>query len=219
MDRRSAGEEGEAVTAGPFKELELTIKVRNNRLKQRRMELGLNQREFCERARIGNVSSYCSLESMRDGPFRKNGEPRDIVKKLMEFHGLAFEELFPDAVLAVENSVSTVRLDGAEIALLLDSDANKMRALLPSDVAEDRELRDTVGQALAQLRKERPRSVQAIRERYGFGGKKEKTYEQIGTVLDVTVERARQIEQRGLNVLRGQRFQKKLLAALKGSSQ
>ena len=60
------------------------------------------------------------------------------------------------------------------------------------------------------LKAENPRQARVLALRYGLFGEDEHTLDEIGRELDVTRERARQIESRALRVLRSRRFRTQL---------
>ena len=64
---------------------------------------------------------------------------------------------------------------------------------------EDAVFREEMDHILDELK---PREQQVIRERYGFSDNREKTLEEVGSMLGVTRERVRQIESKALKKLR-----------------
>jgi len=182
------------------KELELTLRVRNNRLKERREALGMSQPELANAASV-SLTAYRELEALRRSP-RRQGDGcwrwRDIALQLARFHCVEPEELFPPAVLAVERPVASRRLNGDDIYPLLS--AHQERLLEGPEAALDRaELREQIRRALATLP---PRDAEALRLRFGLDDGVERTLEEVGVALDVMRERARQLEARALRKLR-----------------
>ncbi len=183
-----------------MKELELTLRVRNNRLKERRDALGMTQAELADAAGV-SLSAYQELEGLRrsaqvsgDGCCRW----RDIALQLARFHCVEPAELFPPSVLTINTPVATRRINGDDLFPLLSQ--HQERLLEGPDVAHDRdELREQVRLALASLR---PREAEVLRQRFGLDGGEERTLEQVGAALEVGPERIRQIEAGALRRLR-----------------
>ena len=183
-----------------MKELELTLRVRNNRLKERREQLGMNQSDFASAAGV-SLSAYRELEGLRRSPrVQRNGwwRWRDIALQLARFHCVEPDELFPPAVLSVDTPVASRRINGDDLFPLLS--AHQERLLEGPDGAHERaELREQVDRALATLP---PRDAEVLRLRYGLDDGGERTLDQIGEVFDIQRERVRQIQLRAIRTLR-----------------
>lgn len=183
-----------------MKEVEITIRVRNNRLKERREALGMTQAEFATAAGV-SVCAYQQLEGLRRSP-QVHGDAcwrwREIALQLARFHCVGPEELFPPAVLAVETPVASRRVNGDDLFPLLT--AHQERLLEGPDVEyEMAELREQLQHALAGLR---PREAEVLRLRFGLDDGEGRTLDQVGATLEVGPERVRQIEARALRRLR-----------------
>ena len=171
-----------------MKELEVTLRVRNNRLKERRTELGLSQPDFAALVGISFIL-YAQLENLRLSPRRKNGEWRNIALALAKFHCVEPEDLFPAAVTAIENPAATRKVDAADMALLLSD--HQTRLLESPDADFDRrELAEQVENVLAELS---PRQADVLRRSFGLGDQPPQTLDEIGEVLGVSKARASQI--------------------------
>lgn len=151
-----------------MKELELTCRLRNNRLKERRLALGLQPQELAEQVGI-SYHSYLRLEGLTYSPIRKNGEWSAPATKLSVFFKTLPEELFPDAVLKVQKPVIERKLDFAEIAPLLAAappTPEECGHLLPPDEAyEQKESRQKIDAVLGTLTE---REQKIIRARFGL---------------------------------------------------
>ena len=183
-----------------MKELELTIRVRNNRLKERREALGMAQPEFAIAAGV-SLSAYRDLEAMRRSPrIQGNGcwRWKEIVLQLARFHCVEPDELFPAAVLAVENPVTSRRLNGDDLLpLLIDHD---QRLLEGPDAAYDRaELREHIRRALSGLR---PQDAKVLRLRFGLDDGDAQTIDQVCATMEVGPKRVLEIAARALRGLR-----------------
>jgi RNA polymerase primary sigma factor len=83
---------------------------------------------------------------------------------------------------------------------------------MPSQSAEQHILREELEEALSTLP---PREVRVLRLRFGLGGQKPHTLQEIGDKLNLTRERIRQIEGMGLRKLRHPRHRRKLESYLR----
>lgn len=99
------------------KEFELTMRLRNNLIKSKRLALGLKARECAERIGI-TYGKYLDYEGLRESPLseRPGGERfKSSARRLARFFGCEPDEIWPDAVLAVNKPevVTQLRADEA----------------------------------------------------------------------------------------------------------
>lgn len=190
-----------------MKDYEITVKVRNNYLLTAMRRAGywtaadLSRATGVSQTTIGNYLNLAEPATTRTGRFRQT------VETIAEHLRMLPEDLFPprhiEQALARNRASFEASLD--DIPLL----ASQMDApLLPDGQIEQREMAEAVTDALASLP---DRHAQVLRARYGLDGDAPKTYEAIGKEMDITRERVRQIELRGLRKL-GHRSQHRLRA-------
>lgn len=177
------------------KEFELSLRLRNNLLKSRRVELGLSAREFADKAGVC-YQTYLRFEGMTLTPLTSGGEWRDVAERIAMAHGLECAELWPAAVLAVQKSSVVVEID-APTALQLGGYAQTF-ALPPAPDALLELAENEAGLAsIRDVLNDRERAV--IDTYYSDGG----TLDSAGRVVGgVSRERVRQIRDRALNKLR-----------------
>jgi len=187
----------------PVRELELTFRLRNNRLKERREALRVTQPELAAAAGV-ELSTYRALEAMRTSPqARRKGclGWRDVSHQLARFHCVEPDELFPPVVLAVKTPVTRRRIDGDDTFPLLS--AHQEQLLESPKAAHDRaELREQLRRILASLN---PRDAEVLRLRFGLDDGEERTLDQVGRILNVQRERVRQLEARAMRMLHPRR--------------
>ena len=184
-----------------MKELELTMRLRNNRLKQRREEFGMSQPDFAKVVGI-SINAYNRLETLRGSPLNSNGDWGEPALKLARFHCVEPSELFPAAVLAVQTPIVSRRIDGDDVLALVGE--HQERLIESPDVAFDRiELREKLRRAVSTLPKRR---IRVLTLRYGLDDGVRRTLEEVGVILGVGVERVRQIEGAAFRELRMPRF-------------
>jgi RNA polymerase sigma factor (sigma-70 family) len=183
-----------------MKELELTVSVKNNRLKERRLEMKLSQAEVAKRIGIG-ASNYSRLEGLRMSPFSKDINNRywtSTAQKISDFFSVPEEELFPEMVTRITAPVSVKKVDSADICSLL-SVRDVASRLLPSDVIEQQELTGLLDNAMQKLS---PRERLVIARRLGLNGEEALTLKKVGKTLGLSQERVRVIETMAMRKIR-----------------
>lgn len=179
-----------------MKELEIQLRVSNNRLKERRLNLGLSQRDLALACGLSCVQRYGPLETMRMSPVTPDGSWRTAALALATFYEVDPSELFPDAVMQVRNPVSITKADTFEVQQLIGGDART-----PLEIAEridsDQAMRTMLYDS--KILSEREREI--LRLRFGIDCN-EHTLREVGEKFGLSYERTRQIERRGLGKLR-----------------
>jgi RNA polymerase sigma factor (sigma-70 family) len=184
------------------KTFELTLQLRNNRLKARREQLGLGLVEFAKRARVA-VDSYSRLERMIDSPIgRGSGFGgvvgwRKVALRLAEFHAVPIDELFPDAVIAIQKSLAVLQVDGEELQRLSLDEVEQLPAEVGDPEAKllERERFNLIRASIDQNLK--PRSRRIIRQRFYA----DVPLRDIAERQSCSVERIRQLEAEALREL------------------
>jgi len=185
-----------------MKEIHLTIQLRNNRLRERRVSRGLTASALCEKAAIC-PAEYSRLERMVASPFsgRDKHKWRKAAIKLAAFYGCEPAELFPAGALIVEKPNVEHTFDAVEAIAFLSEHSQK--ALLPQDEIIDGEsLSGAVRESMSTLG---PREMDVVSRRFGLDGNGGETIASIAASLGLCVERIRQIEGSALRKLRNPR--------------
>lgn len=188
----------------PINEYRIKVTVRNN--------LILNA---IEAAGHKNVAAFCKsvglppqkltdLIAMRKPPLNGNGEFSLIAKLLMEELCALPTDLWTSEQLTLKlkrNSAQReVSSEGMRAALGMH--AEEMLELMKPDDPDETVLKhEMVSVVEAKLDSLRPREAKMLRLRFGIGCE-EHTLEEVGKVMDVTRERARQIEAKALRNLK-----------------
>lgn len=176
-----------------MKDLELTVRVRNNRLKERRIELGLSQPELASKARV-SVNVYRNLEALRIQPRDRIGSWSRTALALSAFHGVDVEELFPPVTMSVANPVVTRRISGEDLLELATAwTPNLLEG--PDSSVERAERLEMVEGAMGVLAQ---REVDVLKMRFA----EDMTLRQVGKRIGTCANRARQIEARAIRKLR-----------------
>lgn len=150
-----------------MKEFELSLRLRNNCLKSRRVAAGLSAQQVAEQAGI-SYHQYLGFENLRLSPYgrylpRRELEWRHSALKIAEFWKADPSELWPDAVVAVKHPEVT-REVAAETALALASYAGTLELpAAPDELLERREMREIIGKAMNELV---PIEAMILRRRY-----------------------------------------------------
>lgn len=186
------------------RELRLTMKLSNNRIRAKREALGLSAREAAERCGV-SVHTWYAYEALRAKPYGKQGGFGGEVgwtpsaDKIAMLLGVTCEWLWPDQVLAVTNPKIEQEIDVEDLRPMLV--AKQVHAELPSpeQVQIERERAEIVDEALQELR---PIENYILRHRFGIDDDIPKTQKEIGELLEICGCRVGQIEARAIAKLR-----------------
>lgn len=167
-----------------IKEFELTLKLRNNCLKARRVALGYKSAVSFANATGVHPTSYCAYETLKKSPLKRLRGGNYIwtpsAKRIAAFHGCAPKELWPDAILAVKQSTAVAEIEADKVLALAGFAATLELPATPEDLCSQVEGVSGLESALATL----PRRIQeAVRLRYGLDGEGERSLEEIGNAL------------------------------------
>ena len=189
-----------------IKDFHVTVRVKNNQLVERREALGMSLREFSEAAGV-HYSLYVSLETMRHKPLNmKTGNIRPMARRVMNFLGASFEDLWPETVRAIVNNKTVRRVDGEFMAELVGQHTQRM-ALPPDELYDQREKETTLSSAMDSTLTDREREV--LKRRFGLDENSKETCGDIGDtmeasdgVMGISRNRVLQIEGKALRKLR-----------------
>jgi hypothetical protein len=183
-----------------MRDFDVTVKLRNNHLVERREVLGMSAPQLAVAAGI-RYGTYLDYEHLRLQPFARHhvGELKASAQRLCDFHSVLPEELWPDAVLRVRCSLARRKLDYDQVALIV-SDDMRARRLLPDAAVEELEAARAVQDAVSSINNLRRRYV--IVERFGLDRQGESILVDIGVQLGPQGGSVRKTERRALEKLR-----------------
>jgi RNA polymerase sigma factor (sigma-70 family) len=189
-----------------MKEFELTFKIRNNLLIQRREEMRLSRGE-CAKAIGIHYVDYCRYEAMSRSPVTsknvKDSFWTPTALRIAKFFGVDPEELFPPSVRQVRKNKAVKKVDFVELVPLLP-EHEEMAVLAEYNPTEDViDLSKLKNKTQEILRTLTPREQRILEMRFGINEKnKEYSLEEIGEDFEVTRSRIMQIEAKALRKLR-----------------
>jgi transcriptional regulator with XRE-family HTH domain len=162
-----------------MKEFELQIRLRNNRLKERREKLGLTQAEMADVIGVSRAI-YNGFESL-NVKSQKSGVWRRDALKVAEYFDVEPSEIFPPSVRQVEVSSTKRALDGDELAAMVS--VHRLRSVEnPENVLlalEGRvEVLAAVKSAAAKLTS---REALVLRRSFGLDGEEPESLTEIAT--------------------------------------
>ena len=127
-----------------IRDFNLFIKVRNNQLIKRRLDLGCKTAiEFARLSGIG-YGLYAAYEALTESPLSEKGGWKPMALHIAAYHNVSPDELWPDVILNVDkNKVKIIKeFDADDVASLL-SEHCTLATLPPSELYERKELYDT----------------------------------------------------------------------------
>lgn len=177
-----------------MKELEITVKVRNNRLKQRRLELGLTQIELAEAAGV-HVNTYIRMENMN--PKQALIDTRHgcwkwavNVLRLAEFFDVEPGELFPKAVIEMGVTKAIRKFDGEEMGTLIPETKTKLlsESMNPEEMILHKEELITINDIVEK------KLTSQMKRVWQYVCLENFTLEETAQKMGISRERARQLE-------------------------
>jgi RNA polymerase sigma factor (sigma-70 family) len=179
------------------KELRLTMKLSNNRLRKRIEETKLTVPEAAELAEI-SYGLLCGYIALRVSPIDAEGRWKHSALELCDALTVSPDYLWPESVLTVNNPKVVVEMDAADLAPQLLSSQLHEPPQLPEQLLSDEETAKILNDALKTLS---PREREVLRRRYGYDAEPLHLGE-VGKTVGLCRERVRQIEARALQKLR-----------------
>jgi len=185
----------------PVDPYEVTTRIRNNALLQRRVERGWSREELGRLAAVGKLT-IGQYEIFRLSPIAKNGEWKESALKLAKAFGVEPDVLWSPLSREIMNPV-VVRTVGEEQLAAIR--AHEMERLLgegeqdPEALLSGQQRRAAVSRALGLLNS-KERAVMSMW--YGLDGSEAKTQEEIAELFGVSRNRIHQIAAKALRKLR-----------------
>jgi transcriptional regulator with XRE-family HTH domain len=153
---------------------EVTVTIRNNRLKKRRLKLGFSQHVMAKAIGI-SVAELGGYETFKCSPIDKHGHWKPSALKTADYFEVDPGELWPDVIHMVTQSKVTKTMSSEEMGLFTGSD--RMAAALPPSYAlEAKELKYQIHSTLSELK---PHEEYVIKLYFGLDGHGQKTVVEI----------------------------------------
>jgi transcriptional regulator with XRE-family HTH domain len=190
-----------------LKDFKVTIRLHNNHVKSRRLQMGYSARALAETLGV-SYSFYSSIETMRWSPVSKrpsrDGFWKPVAQRLAAFFGVHPSVIFPLGVLAVQEPAVTAEMNFQEIVPLLGQDLELLGILPraaqdPEEAVSCSERPSRIEEALSCLT---PRERFVISRRFGLGDEEERTLLAVGKELSIGREGARQVVSKALRKMR-----------------
>ena len=188
----------------PVNEYRIKVTVRNNLILNAIENAGYRSvSEFCRAVNLPKTA-LTELIAMRKPPLNQSGEFSENAKALMEELCALPTDLWTSEQLTLKLKRNTAQRDVSSEGMraALGMHAEEMLELMKPDDPDEAVLKhEMVTVVEAKLDSLSPREAKMLRLRFGIGCE-EHTLEEVGKVLDVTRERARQIEAKALRHLK-----------------
>lgn len=183
-------------------EYRLKVSVRNNLILQAIEAHGY--RSVLQFSQVNDLPypSLVNIIGLKIPPLMTNGEFCSLAKKLMEILGAAPGDLWTDEQLTMklQKNSSERNVGGEDFERLFNRVAQgQIEYAEPEDAVHQQEVERIISENLEMLG---PRNALLLRMRFGLGGLKEHTLEEIAAHFGITRERTRQIEAHALRKLK-----------------
>lgn len=185
-----------------MKEYRVKVTVRNNLLLTAIEEAGYkSQADFAKACELNNTAVN-ALVAMRMAPIGDRGDFIDAAKKIMEVLGACPTDLWTEEQLnlSLKRNTSERSYGKEELNLFMVKAADNL--LIDFNIGKDIDEKETHDRVEYYLDSLTPRESKILRLRFGIDTDKEHTLEEVADMFDVTKERIRQIEMKGLRKMR-----------------
>jgi len=190
-------------------DFDVAIKIRNGRLLRAIRDAGYASVAAFARAHGFVYSDVQKFISMTQSPFSPSGKPSNSAQLVADILKTNVEDLFPPQFIG-KCLAKTAR---AEVPSLTEDQVAMLIQNIPRTPEELAILGDA-GQAIERgLKSLPPRVEQILRLRFALGNEgRERTLDEVGALFNVTRESVRQIELKGLRLLRAPSRSRELAA-------
>lgn len=177
-----------------MKQLEITVHVRNNLLKERRLKAGLTQTALAKYANVP-VGEVNAMECLRASNFCIGA-----LKAVANYFECEPDDLFPDSFKSIKsNRALFAKVDVVDVDLLRGRIYKTEQLDSPERLAIAATNHDRVAEVLTTLS---DKEQQLMRMRYGMDSGSPALLKEVGKEFGITRERVRQIESKCIRKLR-----------------
>lgn len=182
------------------RELRVSLKVSNNRLKRAREDLGLSPREAAKRIGV-SYPQLLKYEAMTLDPRSAYDDLRPSARRICAFYGAEPDYFWPEALLAVRTLKAEREIAADDVHLI--PSGSMLGLSSEAESAEDHcETQENRAWLLRRMEEDlTPQEAQILRMHFGLDGK-EHTLAEIGKAQGRSRNRTLQIEQMALSKMR-----------------
>lgn len=159
----------------------------------RRNQLGLNQSQMANKIGV-NSSIYGDLENMKMSPLGKRGNWLKVVLDISDYFKCMPEDLFPEAIQAVEAKNMKLEFSAAEMMALSGADDTR-ELMCPHSALARKELHAGLNNILSKMT---GREEKIIRMYHGISCDAH-TVDEIAAYLNITTGRVREIYKKAIS--------------------
>ena len=194
-----------------MKEYRVELKIKNNLLLSAIENAGFKSIAEFSRDIGVHMQSIHRLITLKEAPLRQDGTFTTTAQKLLDYFCALPEDLWSEEQLwnTLTTNKGQVLLDKHQMSVLTYGGDEETLSL--EDMVHKKEIQEKVHEVLHTLS---PKEAKIIKMRYGMDGSKEHNLEEVGRAFDVTRERVRQLEHKGLMKLREAHRKDKLMSCL-----
>lgn len=179
------------------KDVRVIIKVKNARILRKMEERGIKSvSELSREAKI-SMTALHAFVNMKKPARSEFADWRKVAIQLSEFFHCLPEDLFNEAqqTTGLKRNHAAFDVSMNDVAAIVDQSTPDT----PEQITFKQEGLETLTQSLLSLT---PREQRVLALRYGLDGNGERSLEEIANAMNVSRERVRQIERKGLGKLR-----------------